>query len=39
MGCCYLLEIALHAGFSNGLLLSTEDSTADRVYKWVDAIY
>ena len=39
MGCCYLLNIALHAGFTNGLLLSTEDSIAGRVYKWVAAIY
>ena len=36
--CCYLLKIALQAGFTN-VLLSTEDSSADRVYKWVAAIY
>ena len=39
MGRCYLLEIALQAGFTNGLLLSTKDSIAGRVYKWVVAIY
>ena len=37
MGCCYLLEIALHAGFTNVLLLSTEESIACRVYKCVAA--
>ena len=25
MGCCYLLKIALRAGFTNGSLLSTVD--------------
>ena len=39
MSCCYLLEIALQTGFTNRLLLSTEDSIADRVYKWVASIY
>ena len=39
MGCCYLLKITLQAGFTNELLLSTEDSIAGRVYKWVAAIY
>ena len=39
MGYCYLPKIALQAGFKNMLLLSTEDSIAGRVYKWVAAIY
>ena len=39
MGCCYLLKIALQTGFTNGLLLSTEDSIAGRVYKCVTVIY
>ena len=39
MCCCYLLKKALQAGFTNVLLLSTEDSNAGRVYKWVTAIY
>ena len=38
MVCCYLLEIALQARFTSGLLLSTGDSIAGRVYKWVAAI-
>ena len=33
MGRCYLLKIALQAGFTNGLLLSTGDNITGRVYK------
>ena len=36
MGCCFLLEIALQARFTNRLVISTEDS---RVYKKVASIY
>ena len=39
MGCCYLLKIALKEGLKNRLLLSTEDSIAGSVYKWVATIY
>ena len=38
MCCCYLLKIALHAGFTNVLLLSTEESIAGMVSIWVAAI-
>ena len=31
MGFCYLMKIALQAWFTNGFLLSTEDSIAGRV--------
>ena len=39
MGCCYLLKIAMQVGFTNGSLLSTVNSIAGRVYKWVTVIY